>query len=77
MPCIMKGIYFFFIFYFLFFSLQHFIAPALILLPYLQTRGMRDCNKGSFSREIFNFGEFFMSRHFFKNCGPYCIRGPN
>ena len=29
----------------------------------------------SLSREIFSFGEFF--KHFFKNCGPYCIRGPN
>ena len=27
----------------------------------------------SFSREIFSFGEFFGSKHFFKNC----IRGPN
>ena len=31
----------------------------------------------SFCREIFSFGEFFGSKHFFKNCGPYCIRGPN
>ena len=22
-------------------------------------------------------GEFFRSKHFFKNCGPYCIREPN
>ena len=28
-------------------SLQHFIAPALDLLPCLQARGTRDCNKGS------------------------------
>ena len=28
-------------------SLQHFIAPALDLLPCLQAQGMRDCNKGS------------------------------
>ena len=31
----------------------------------------------SFSREIFSFVEFFGSKHFFKNCAPYCIRGPN
>ena len=31
----------------------------------------------SFSREIFSFGEFFKSKHFFKNCGPCCTRGPN
>ena len=29
------------------FSLEHFIAPALNLLPCLQGRGTRDCNKGS------------------------------
>ena len=28
------------------FSLQHFSAPALDLMPYLQARGTRDCNKG-------------------------------
>ena len=27
--------------------MQHFIAPALILLPRLQARGMRDRNKSS------------------------------
>ena len=27
--------------------------------------------------EIFSFGEFLRAEHFFKNCGPYCIRGPN
>ena len=31
----------------------------------------------SISREIFSFGKFFVSKHFFKNCRPYCIRGPN
>ena len=31
----------------IFISVQHFIAPALDLLPYLQARGTRDCNKGS------------------------------
>ena len=29
-----------------FISLQHFIAPALDLMPCLQARGTRDCNKG-------------------------------
>ena len=29
------------------FSLQHFIAPALDLLPCLQTQGTRNCNMGS------------------------------
>ena len=31
----------------------------------------------SFSREIFSFGKFFGWEHFFKNCGPFCIRGSN
>ena len=30
----------------IFFSLQHFIAPALDLMFCLQARGARDCNKG-------------------------------
>ena len=30
----------------IFISLQHFIAPALDLMPCLQARGTRDCNKG-------------------------------
>ena len=29
-----------------FISLQHFIAPALDLMPCLQARGMRDCKAG-------------------------------
>ena len=28
------------------FSLQHFIAPALYLMPCLQAQGTMDCNKG-------------------------------
>ena len=28
------------------FSLQHFIALALGVMPYFQAQGMRDCNKG-------------------------------
>ena len=32
-------------------------------------------SNNSFSREIFSFGEFLRSKHFFKNCDPYCIRG--
>ena len=31
----------------------------------------------SFSRELFSLGKFFGSKDFFKNCGRYCIRGPN
>ena len=31
----------------------------------------------SFNREIYSFVEFFKSKHIFKNCGPYCKRGPN
>ena len=34
------------------FSLQHFIAPALDLLPCLQARGTRDCNKCSKSLQV-------------------------
>ena len=30
-----------------------------------------------FSRETFSLGVFFRSKDFFKNCGPYCIGGPN
>ena len=30
----------------IFVSLQHFIAPALDLIPCWQVQGMRDCNKG-------------------------------
>ena len=35
-------------------------------------------NKGIKSKKgaIISFGEFFRPKHFFKNCGPYCIRGP-
>ena len=29
----------------------------------------------SFSIKIFSFGEFFKSKHFFKNCCPYCKEG--
>ena len=28
-------------------------------------------------KAAFSFGEFFGTKHFFKNCGPYRIRGPN
>ena len=60
-------------------SLQHFISPALDLMPCLQAQGTGDCNKGINSKKgaIINFWEFFGSKHFFKNCGPYCIKGPN
>ena len=33
--------------------------------------------RNSFRMEIFSFGEIFRLKDFFKNCGPYCIRGPN
>ena len=39
----------------IFFSLLHFIAPALDLLPGLQARGTRDCHKGSkFKKGVIN-----------------------
>ena len=37
-------------------SLQHFIAPALDLMPCLQARGTRDYNKGiKFKKEAINY----------------------
>ena len=30
-----------------------------------------------YARAKFGLGEFFRSKDFFKNCGPYCIKGPN
>ena len=38
-----------------FLSLQHFIAPAMDLMPCLQAQGTRDCNKGiKFKKGSFN-----------------------
>ena len=47
-----------------FFSLQDFIVPALDLLPCLQARGTRDCNKGSKNEYEISWGS-------------HLIRGPN
>ena len=62
----------------IFISLQHFIAPALDLMPCLQARDTKDCIKGI--KKIF----FFEGKHelfdiiegqHIKNCGSHLITG--
>ena len=46
------------------FSLQHFITPALYLMPCLQALGMRDCNKGIKQVLLENF-QFMLEMNIF------------
>ena len=50
----------------IFISLQHFIFPTLDLMLCLPSRQRRAA--------IIRFGGFFRSKHFFRNCGPCCLR---
>ena len=58
-----------------------FLCSTLLLLPWIycpackpKVRGITISAVKTFCKEIFSFWEFFRSKHFFKNCGPYCIR---
>ena len=50
-----------------------FQAKVKVLLENLQVLLESD----NYSFNIFSFGEFLGSKHFFKNCGPYCIQELN
>ena len=57
-------------------------APSMQLLPFtllllIDLDLLLACYPELAKAAIISFVEFVKSKHFLKNCGPYCIRGPN